>query len=440
MDRLDKFFPLVKNEYIKIYKKTSSRILLVIFLAVCLCFAPLMKLINNSGMKDYASESMDMSDSERLANSLKDKKREIENSPDMPLREEKLALVEAVDPNSDWQGRAYYQSAFSDTKREIQTMTMLCKTDDWRGFCKYNIDNSESKGDKWVYKYKLEHDIGYGEEFNEKNALLFKIGSALEGETYGSQSAEEVVAIGMYQLEHEIYDNTSDKNVPLLDMDHYEPFDFWDVMLKIPYVESFIGIIMLMIAGGIVASEFSQGTIKFLLISPVQRSKILAAKYFTVISLGFLMMLMMFLINIPMVGLLFGFKGISLPYLSLVDGEVVAQSTFVFLIKNFMLKSVQVMITTTLAFMISSLMRSTGLAIVAGFILNSIGTPLIAIMVTFKMDWGRYLIFANTDLQTIYNGASPFPQHSLGFAVVVVIAHMAVFLLTAWDGFTRRSV
>ena len=87
MDRLDKFFPLVKNEYIKIYKKTSSRILLVIFLAVCLCFAPLMKLINNSGIKDYASESMDMSDSERLANSLKDKKREIENSPDMPLSE-----------------------------------------------------------------------------------------------------------------------------------------------------------------------------------------------------------------------------------------------------------------------------------------------------------------------------------------------------------------
>ena len=152
------------------------------------------------------------------------------------------------------------------------------------------------------------------------------------------------------------------------------------------------------------------------------------------------MMLMMFLINIPMVGLLFGFKGISLPYLSLVDGEVVAQSTFVFLIKNFMLKSVQVMITTTLAFMISSLMRSTGLAIVAGFILNSIGTPLIAIMVTFKMDWGRYLIFANTDLQTIYNGESMFPQHSLGFAIIVVIAHMAVFLLTAWDGFTRRSV
>jgi ABC-2 type transport system permease protein len=440
MDRLNKFFALVKNEYIKIYKKRSSRILLVIFLAVCLCFAPLMKLINNSGMKEYAAVSTGKTEADYLINSMNTTKREIENSPDMPLREEKQALVEAVDPNSPWQGRAYHKGITSESKREMQTMTMLCKTDDWRGFCKYLAENSESSGEKWAYRYKLEHEIGYGEEFDEKNTLLFKIGDALDGNAYGSHSSEEVVAIGMYKLEHEIYDDTSEKDVPILDMNHYEPFDFWDVMMKIPYVESFIGIIMLMIAGGIVASEFSQGTVKFLLISPVQRSKILAAKYFTVISLGFLLMLTMFLINIPMVGLLFGFKGISLPYLSLVDGEIVAQSSFIFLIKNFMLKSVQVMISTTLAFMISSLMRSTALAIVAGFIVNTIGSTIIAIMVTFKMDWGRYLIFANTDLLTIYNGESMFPQHNLGFAVVVVIDHMAVFLLTAWDGFTRRSV
>lgn len=440
MDRLDKFFALVKNEYIKIYKKTSSRILLVIFLAVCLCFAPLAKVINNIGIREFSSEMSGRSEEEYHEQIIKDKKREIENSPDMPLREEKLALLEVTDPESDWQFSAYIKGMYSESKREIQTMIMLCKTDDWRGFCNYNVEHSESYGDKWANRYKLEHDIGNGEEFAEQNAVIYKVGDAMDGNVMSSKSPEDVAAIGMYQLEHEIYDETSEKSGGLLEIDPSKPFDFWDVMMKIPYVEGFIGIIMLMIAGGIVASEFSQGTIKFLLISPAKRGKILAAKYFTVISLGLLLMLTMFLINIPMTGLFFGFKGMSSPYLRVVDGEVVAQSTFLFLIKNFMLKSVQVLISTTLAFMISSLLRSTALAIVAGFIINSIGSTVIAVMVLFKMDWGRYLIFANTDLLSIYNGQSSFPQHTLGFALAVVAAHMAVFLLTAWDGFTRRSV
>ena len=61
MDRLGKFFALVKNEYIKIYKKTSSRILLIIFFAVCLCFAPIARVINNIGMKEAGTIDYDYS-------------------------------------------------------------------------------------------------------------------------------------------------------------------------------------------------------------------------------------------------------------------------------------------------------------------------------------------------------------------------------------------
>ena len=50
------FFNLVKNEYIKIYKKTSTRIMLVIFLAVCICFAPLMKLINHFAIQAFGGD------------------------------------------------------------------------------------------------------------------------------------------------------------------------------------------------------------------------------------------------------------------------------------------------------------------------------------------------------------------------------------------------
>lgn len=441
MDRLGKFFALVKNEYIKLYKKPSTRILLVIFLAACLCFAPLMKLIDHYAIGDIDSKTTDYS--EHYANSMEDKKLELENSPDIPFRDYKLELIEAFDPASDWQYRACTQGMYSDSKREIQTMTMFCKTDDWRGFMTYTANSMDaSTGERWACNYRLEHNIDYSSKFDEQNKIINQIANGMNGEAFDTtgRSQQEIVMVGMYQLEHEVYEDTSYKPSSLFDITPYEHFDFWDVMIKIPYVESFIGIIMIVIAGGIVSSEFSQGTIKFLLISPAKREKILMAKYFTVISMGFLMMLVMFLINIPITGLLFSFKGITAPYISVVDGEVIAQSTFVYLIKSFMLKSVQVIISTTLAFTLSSLVRSTALAVVTGYILNSIDVALVSVMYSFNLDWGRYLIFANTDLLNIYKGTSVFPQHSLGFALIVIIAHMAVFLLTAWDSFTRRSV
>ena len=436
MDRLGKFFALVKNEYIKIYKKTSSRILLIIFFAVCLCFAPIARVINNIGMKEAGTIDYDYSSIMR--ESLNDNKEELENNPDIPFHDEKLALIDAVDLDSDWQVQAANSAMYAETKQTIQTYTMFCKTNDWRGYCKYKAELDGSDGEKWAAKYRLEHDISY-DEFNEQDMLLNNIASMMENE-YGDLEVQEKVTKLRYQLENGIYEETSGKVTSILDTDYSDELDFWDVMMKIPYIESFIGIIMIMIAGGIVSSEFGQGTIKFLLISPVQRGKILMAKYFTVVSLGFLLMLMMFVVNIPMIGLFFGFDGISAPYLMVKNDEVAVMNSFMYLIRTFMLKSVQVMIYTSLAFMISSLARSSALAIVTGFILSSVDTALITVMAMFKMDWGRYLIFANTDLLNVYNGGSPFPQQTVGAALIVVVAHLAVFLLTAWDGFTRRSV
>ena len=157
-------------------------------------------------------------------------------------------------------------------------------------------------------------------------------------------------------------------------------------------------------------------------------------------SLGILLILALMLINIPMVGIFFGFDGFTAPYLYVKDGEVLSRSSFFYLFRSYMLASGEIIVTTTLSFMISSLLRSTALAIVAGFLTRSIGPSVVQIMAMLKMDWGRYLIFANPDLLSISNGESSFQQHTVTFALVVIAAHLVVFLLTAWDSFTRRSV
>lgn len=437
---MSSFFALVKNEYIKIYKKTSTRIMLVIFLAAVLCFAPLMKLINHIAIKEFAS----WDSSDYMVDEIERKKREFENNEDIPFAEYKLELCDAVDSAEDWQTMAFYKGMASQDKQEIQRLTMICKMDDWRGFCKFMEENTFDEGEKWAYGYRLEHDIGFGEEFAKQNALIDNVTEAMSGYDSGlggdGLTKTEKIAIGKYQLENEIYDNTSVKGGSLLNIDLINEFEFWDVFIKTPFLVTGIGIIMIVLAGSTVASEFSQGTVKFLLINPVRRGKILMAKYFTVMSLGFLLIITLMVLSIPMIGIFFGFDGFTAPYLAVKDGEVVSQSSFIYLFKTYMLASVEIVVTTTLALMISSLLRSTALAIVAGFMVRSIGSGIISVMAMLNMDWGRYLIFANTDLLAIANGESPFPQHTVAFALVVIAAHLAVFILTAWDGFTRRSV
>lgn len=436
------FFNLVKNEYIKIYKKTSTRIMLVIFLAVCICFAPLMKLINHFAIQAFGGDFDEIS---YVQETLEDAKNDLDKKEDDPLKEERAALIEVVDPESEWQFQGYISAMASNDKQKIQRMTMLCKLDDWRGFCQYMTDNAISQGDQWAYSYRLEHEIAFTEEFEKQNRVIDQVAMAMNGmaETgLGSSglSASDQIAIGKYQLENGIYDNTSTKGGSLLNIDPTVKMDFWAVYLKTPFVVTLIGVIMVVVAGSIVAGEFSQGTIKFLLINPVSRGKILMAKYVTVMSLGLLLIIALMLINIPMIGIFFGFDGFTAPYLYVKDGEVLSHSSFIYLFKSYMLASCEIIVTTTLSFMISSMLRSTALAIVAGFLTRSIGPSVVQIMAMLKMDWGRYLIFANTDLLSISNGESVFQQHTVTFALGVVAAHLIVFLLTAWDGFTRRSV
>lgn len=432
------FFGLVKNEYIKIYRKRSTRIMLVIFLAVVLCFPPLAKFCQYY----VAGQFEPWDEAAHMADMIDRFRGDIEDDEDDPLAQYKLEFLDAVDVSEGWQSGLVYTARSSEDKQEIQRLTMLCKMDDWRGYCKYSAENAFDEGERWEFNYRLEHDIGFGEEFEKQNDVIDKVASAMGGyaDEWSGSSASDQIAIGLYQLENEIYDNTSDKGGSLLNVDFDREFEFWDIYMKTPFIVPGIGLIMLVIAGSCVSSEFSQGTIKFLLINPVKRWKILMAKYVTVMSLGFLLIIVMMTLSIPVTGICFGFDGITAPYLSVKDGEVIIQSSFIYLFKSYMLASVQMVVTTTLALTISSLLRSSSLAIVAGILVNSIGSTVINAMALWKMDWGRYLIFANTDLLAISNGQSVFPQHTVGFALAVIAVHMVVFLLTAWDGFTRRSV
>ncbi|WP_201713592.1 ABC transporter permease [Rossellomorea arthrocnemi] len=200
-----------------------------------------------------------------------------------------------------------------------------------------------------------------------------------------------------------------------------------------------VGLFAIIVAAGIVASEFSWGTIKLLLIRPISRTKILLSKYFTVILYGMSMLLLLFVVSLLLGLLLFGGTDQS-THLAFVDGKVVEQNIVGYLIKTYLLQTVNIVMMATMAFMISAVFRSSSLAIGISLFLLFVGgnaTSLLAL----KFDWAKYSLFANTDL-TQYTGFSPplVDGMTMGFSITMLIIYFAIFQVLAFLVFNKRDV
>jgi ABC-2 type transport system permease protein len=93
-----------------------------------------------------------------------------------------------------------------------------------------------------------------------------------------------------------------------------------------------------------------------------------------------------------------------------------------------------------MAFAISSFAKSTSVAVAAGIMCAMSGSIASQLLAQLHQDWGRYLIFSNTSLSTIYSGGSYYPNQSITFALTTVAIYVVIFFVIAYDGFTRREV
>ena len=122
-----------------------------------------------------------------------------------------------------------------------------------------------------------------------------------------------------------------------------------------------MGLLIIIIAGSIVASEFSNGTIKFLLINPRSRGKILTSKYITVITAGLVMIVLCFIVSLLTAGLMFGFGEAGATYVKTTAGETTAVPGILYIFGQYMLKGVYVLVMATFSFALSSLVKSSSL-------------------------------------------------------------------------------
>ena len=448
MVRLGKFFSLVHNEYVKVFKKTSTKIMIVLILLGSVAFSGLLHIIlTESSDENYKTEN--------YISGLKNQIDEFnELKPDGYKTDIDICnyIINNNISYDSWQASVASDILDSDelSEKEKKEIFGYIEKNDDKGYCKYMSENASDSITKWAYKYRTDNNIGLTDDYNKQNKLIEKVSdyrttlsiSAEGTDTYKEAKDGETVA--MYQLENKIYTNTADYTSLSGSSSDYDDSstdtNFWKAFMITPSLISFIGVLMVVIAGGSVASEFSQGTIKFLLINPVKRWKILMAKYFTCISIGYIMIAVMYIIFIPVNGIINGFGDLSASYIYVKSGEVQQMSSFLYVAREYLTNSVEIVVISTMSFAISSLVRSSALAIGISVFAMFAGNTITALLSQLNQDWARYLIFSNVDLVGISQGNTLFPQQTVGFAICVIVAHMAVFILTAWDGFTKKSV
>jgi ABC-2 type transport system permease protein len=197
-------------------------------------------------------------------------------------------------------------------------------------------------------------------------------------------------------------------------------YDFSAMMLLSQGIGQVITILAIIGTAGIVSKEYSQGTIKFLLIRARSRTAILASKYVVVL---------LYALTLTVIGGIAVF-GTGALWFGLSGGEAGMSE----MLTNLLYNLVSTVVYGTLAFMLGILTTSTGV---------TIGATMFALMIDkliISRDFYKYVLFPNLNLSAYEGGGAPMPGMTLTFSIVMLVLYTAVFLLVGFSVFRRRDV
>lgn len=222
---------------------------------------------------------------------------------------------------------------------------------------------------------------------------------------------------------------------------------------------SMLTLLLAVLAGGMIANEFSSGTIKLLLITPHKRRIVFWAKVVVLAEITLIATGALFVLQFLVSGLFGGFNGIGDMYLTPLFGSIVRVPYLLVMLYKYLLFLLPVFAFGALALMLSAVTRKAAAAVAVpillmygGEIVNSI---LCSVSSSFVVPGVKFLLVTNTNLDAYFlqsssvmqdllvggsGNALPDPTMSLLFSIAILVVHIACFLWIARDSFCRRDV
>jgi ABC-2 type transport system permease protein len=202
-----------------------------------------------------------------------------------------------------------------------------------------------------------------------------------------------------------------------------------------------ITIFSVVLAAEAVAGEFTWGTIKLLLIRPWSRSSILLSKFIAIVVFSLLLSVLTYVFSFALNLAFFGATNLSddiIPTMNAGAGVLFGE-----LGQLVWLNYVGTLVIISFAFMLSSALRSNGLAI--GLSISIVFTADVWSNLFLMIDkpWIKYVLFLHLDLTQYANGhTGPISDHplTLGFALGVLAVYFIIFNAISWTVFRKRDI
>ncbi len=220
------------------------------------------------------------------------------------------------------------------------------------------------------------------------------------------------------------------------DMAPMDPSGREQSILDSHFMLTLVILLSVIAAASIVASEFSQGTIKMLLSRPVKRWKILTSKYLTTLLFGLLLTMISFVASLIAGYLFYDSSGGAI--LDYRNGAVVEVSYWGRVLTLYVLQFVGVIVYITFAFMIGSVFRSSSLAIGLSIFLLFVGPNIVLFLSKYEI--AKYILFTHTDLTGFITGNTFIQGITWPLSLVVLTIYMLLFLVISFWSFTKRDV
>ena len=480
---------LIKNELIKLFKKKSIYIALIVVLGFMIFSNVMSKNTSNILYNQYYYSGQTLTFlQEELEGLDPEKASDMEMYIDIKSQIELYELMGEYE-NGSWQQEIisenlsgyfkekcmYEYGAKKDSQKaqeaqnKIDEIKQKLDSDDWKYFAQLElqqateklanieeqIKNTEDKKallslnqekenaliDKTIAEYRINKNIKYGQDYLNQALDDYKYSAQQilryensEKElTYDEKKAYnstlEIRESSKYMIENKVDLNKMNLNKNL---EYF--FDNYGI---------FAIAIIIMIAGTIMSEEFNKGTIKLLLVKPYSRTKILLSKFITVMLMVIFVVLIMGIMQLLVGGVVFGFDSLSEPVVAYNFNTNSLQeiNVFVYFLTQFLAQLPIFILLATLAFALGTIFTNSALAITISLLGYIAANIINQLAISYNIKFLEYFVTMNWDLsQYLFGNLPNMEGMTMIFSIITCIAYFLIMIISTWIIFKKKNI
>ena len=481
---------LIKNELIKIFRKKTIYITLIVILLLLIFMNCMFKYANSGSEYNYYLYD------QNYINSLRSELEKLnpEKSSDVTTyinllseiqlsemleqhkdTEWKLAIInERIAPyiterNTYQYGAEKNEEQVDEINQEIDALIAKLDENDWKYFAREDLakaeeqieelnaqkEQTEDKAilnnietelknlqmEKEIAETRLNKEIPYGSDYLNRAISTLETANTnlaqfenIEELTYEQKleynSYLEDQAESRYILETGIDINNTNSLKGILE-NFYAQFGI------------FLIVVVVMIAGTIVSEEFNKGTIKLLLVKPYTRNKILLAKAITTFIMVIFVIVVTIVMQILIGGIIFGFDSLSEPVATYNFNTNTIEETNIFV--NLGIQTLtqlpMIILLATLAFAISTTFTNSTLAITISLLGYMAGSIINQLAIAYNLQFMKYFVTMNWDLSIYANGTLPYMEGmNITMSIIICIVYFLIMMIPTFIIFKKRNI